>query len=59
MRSGLINAQNNSVVLQNGSAVVGGTIGSAGSGVFRAVSSGGNFLDGVTLSGVLDTDQRR
>ena len=52
---GLIDAQNGSVVLQNGITITGGTIGSTGTGVFRADSSpSSNFLSNVAISGVLD-----
>ena len=51
---GLINAQNGSVVLHNGGTITGGTLGSAGSGVFRASTNGGNGLASVTLTGVID-----
>ncbi|HYP68294.1 MAG TPA: choice-of-anchor D domain-containing protein [Thiobacillaceae bacterium] len=53
--SGLVNAQNGSVVLQNASLFTGGTLGTAGSsGAIRANGSSGNFLSGVTLAGTLD-----
>ena len=51
---GLIDAKNGSVVLQNASNIIGGTISSAGSGVFRVNNSGSNQLTGVTISGVVD-----
>lgn len=50
---GAIHAGLGSLVLQNG-VTLAGTINTSGSGVFRAVSSGTNFLSGVTLNGNLD-----
>ncbi|MDQ2779326.1 MAG: hypothetical protein M3Y32_07195, partial [Pseudomonadota bacterium] len=52
--SGQINAQTGSTVVQAGASIKGGTLGTSGSGVIQVNSSGSNFLDGVTLSGVLD-----
>ena len=51
---GLINAQNGSIVLHSGGTITGGTIGAAGTGVFRAASNSTNLLNGVTVSGVVD-----
>ena len=52
--SGLISAQNGSVVVLAGARVEGGTLSSAGTGVLRASGSGSNALSATTLSGVLD-----
>jgi hypothetical protein len=52
--SGQINAQNTGVVLHSAGTITGGTINTAGSGVFRAVSSGSNVLDNVTVAGTVD-----
>jgi PEP-CTERM motif len=51
---GVINAQTGSAVVQNGISIAGGTLTSAGTGSIQAVSSSGNFLDGVTLNGSLN-----
>ncbi len=51
--TGQIVAGAGSVVLQSG-AVISGTVNTSGNGQFRASGSGSNFLDGVTLNGVLD-----
>ena len=51
---GLINAQNASNVVLGGITIKGGTLGTSGSGVIQAASSGNNFLDGTKITGTLD-----
>jgi hypothetical protein len=52
--AGTLLAADGSVVSLQGLAVTGGALNSAGSGVFRPNGSSSNFLQGVTLGGVLD-----
>ena len=52
--NGTISALAGSVVEQDGVHITGGAITTTGSGVFRADSSGGNYLDGATVTGTLD-----
>ena len=52
--AGTLLAADGGVIRFNGMAVTGGTLASAGSGVFRAANNGNNFLNGVTLNGTLD-----
>ena len=51
---GVINAQNNGVVLHSAGRITGGTLSSSGGGSFQATNSNSNFLDGVALAGVLN-----
>ena len=51
---GAINAQSNGVVLHSSGRITGGTLSSSGGGSFQATNSNANFLDGVTLTGVLN-----
>ena len=52
--AGTINAQNNGVVLHSSGRITGGVISSSTGGAFQATNSNGNFLDGVSLTGVLN-----
>ena len=52
--TGVLLADVGSVVLMNSAVVTGGVLNSNGTGVFKASNSGSNFLNGVTLNGVLD-----
>ncbi len=52
--SGRIEAADNSVVLQNGAAINGGTIETSGTGVLRASNSHANVLNGVAIEGQVD-----
>ncbi len=51
--AGQINALTGSVVEQSNAVIVGGTIGSSGTGVFM-VDSASNFLNGVTVAGTVN-----
>ena len=52
--AGILLADVGSTVLQNGATISGGALNSNGSGAIKASNSGNNFLNGVTLNGVLD-----
>ena len=52
--NGTISALAGSVVEQDSVHITGGEITTTGSGVFRANSSGSNYLDGTTVTGTLD-----
>ncbi len=52
--AGQIAAQNANVVLQNGVRISGGTIASSATGALRTISSSANYLDNVTVNGVID-----
>ena len=52
--AGTMFVDNGGTVLFNAATVTGGNLNSAGSGVFRPNASGSNFINGVTLNGVLD-----
>ena len=52
--AGVLLADVGSVVQINGAVITGGVLNSNGSGVFNASNNGANFLNGVTLNGVLD-----
>jgi hypothetical protein len=51
---GQINALVGSNVVLNGITITGGTLGTTGTGAIRAASNGGNALDGVSITGLLD-----
>ena len=51
---GQISALNGSTVLLNASSITGGTLGTSGTGKLVATNNGNNFLNGVTLDGLLD-----
>ncbi|MGE0809527.1 MAG: beta strand repeat-containing protein, partial [Immundisolibacter sp.] len=52
--AGLLFADNGSAVRMNGVTVTGGMLDTSGSGRFQANGSSGNFMNGVTLNGLLD-----
>lgn len=52
--SGEIRSGNGSLVLMDGVSVSGGTINTTGTGVLRATTSHGNFLNGVVVNGTVD-----
>ncbi len=52
--AGVMLADAGSVVLLNGAVITGGVLNSIGSGVFNATNGNSNYLNGVTLNGVLD-----
>ncbi|WP_300321866.1 choice-of-anchor D domain-containing protein [Accumulibacter sp.] len=52
--AGILRADTGSTVFFNSATVSGGTLNSNGNGKFVASNSGNNFLNGVTLNGVLD-----
>jgi hypothetical protein len=51
---GTVTAADSGVINQSASTIIGGTVGTTGTGIFRPSNSASNFLDGVTVSGTLD-----
>ncbi|MEO7995991.1 MAG: S-layer family protein, partial [Gemmatimonadaceae bacterium] len=52
--AGKVNANNNGVVVLNGTSISGGTINTATGGRFTATNNGNNFLNDVTVNGAVD-----